>query len=131
MSKTVLPSDFAISESVRAWAEKSAPQVNIDRELETFRDYWWGNGKKMSDWDAVLRNWIRRAPQMGGALYSPQEMELRALTKEFTACNFRRPYAHETPTTYRRAFEERRQHTLPQRDLQCIADLSTAKRMRK
>lgn len=131
MSKTVLPPDFAISECVRAWAEKSAAQVNIDKELDTFRDYWWGNGKKMSDWDAVFRNWVRRAPKMGGALYSPQEMEMRALTKQFTACGFRHAHLHETPTTYRAAFEQSRQHSLPQRDLKCIGDLMTAKRMRK
>jgi hypothetical protein len=131
MSKTVIPSDFSISESVRAWAEKNVPQVNIDKEIETFRDYWLGNGKKMSDWNAVLRNWIRRTPKMGGALYSAEELEMRALMKEFTAQGFRRAYVHETPRAYRTAFEGARTHHLPQRDMKCIGDLSTAKRMRK
>lgn len=131
MSKTSIPADFSISETVRAWAEKSMPQVNIDKELATFVDYWLGNGKKMCNWDAVFRNWIRRAPKMGGALYSPEEMELRSLMKEFTAQGFRRAYVHETARTYRAAFEGARTHHLPQRELKCIGDLSTAKRMRK
>lgn len=128
--KTPILPDFSISESLRAWAQKSMPQVNIDKELETFLDYWLGNGKCMSDWDAVFRNWIRRAPKMGGALYSPLELEMRALMAEYTAQGFRRAYVHETPTTYRAAFEATRVHHLPQRDLKCIADLATSKRMR-
>lgn len=131
MSKTVIPVGFFISPSVRAWAEKSMPQVNIDKELATFVDYWLGNGKKMSNWDAVFRNWVRRTPKMGGAVYSPEELELRALMKEFTAQGFRRAYVHETARTYRSAFEAAHRHHLPQRDLKCIGDLATAKRMRK
>lgn len=105
--------------------------INVDRELQTFTDYWLGNGKAMADWDAVFRNWIRRAPKMGGAMYSPEEMEMRALMKDFTAQGFRRAFLHETARTYRSAFEATRVHHLPQRDLKCIGDLSTAKRMRK
>lgn len=128
---TPIPADFSISEDLRAWAAQKMPQVNIDKEVEVFKDHWLGNGKKMLRWDAVFRNWIRRAPRMGGALYSPEEMELRALMKDFTAQGFRRAYIHETPTTYRAAFAATRVHHLPQRDLKCIGDLDTAKRMRK
>lgn len=131
MSKTSIPVDFSISEELRAWASEKMPQVNIDKEVDVFRDYWLGNGKTMCRWDAVFRNWIRRAPKMGGAMYSPEEMEMRALMKDFTAQGFRRAYVHETPRTYRSAFEQTRIHHLPQRDLKCIGDLSTAKRMRK
>ncbi len=131
MSKSSIPVDFSISEELRLWAAQKMPQVNIDKEVEVFRDYWLGCGKKMLDWDAVFRNWIRRAPKMGGAVYSPDEMEMRALMKEFTAQGFRRAFLHETPRTYRSAFESTRVHHLPQRDLKCIGDLSTAKRMRK
>lgn len=106
------------------------PQVNIDKELATFVDYWLGNGKPMANWDAVFRNWIRRTPKMGGALYSAEELEMRGLMKEFTAQGFRRAYVHETARTYRSAFEAAHRQSLPQRDLKCIGDLTTAKRMR-
>lgn len=131
MSKTVIDPDFSISLDLRAWAEKSVPQVNIDKEMGNFVDHWLGNGKKMADWNAVFRNWMRRAPKMGGSMYSPEEMEIRALMKDFTALGFRRAFTHETARTYRAAFDATKVHVLPQRDMKCVALLSTAKRMRK
>lgn len=134
MSKTVstvIPDGFSISEGVRAWAAKKMPQVNIDKEHEAFVDYWLGNGKKKANWDAVFRTWIRRAPKMGGALYSNEEQEIRALMREFTAQGFRSAFRHETARTYRAAFEATKTHALPQRDMKCIDALATAKRMRK
>jgi hypothetical protein len=129
--KTPIPVDFSISESMRAWAERAVPQVNIDKEHDAFIDYWLAHGKKMSDWAATWRGWMRKAPKMGGALYSPDEIEIRALMREFTAEGFRRAFRHETARTYRAAFEATKTHALPQRDLKCIDDLATAKRMRK
>ncbi len=131
MSKTPIPVDFSISENLRAWAAQKMPQVNIDKEVETFLDHWRGNGKKMQDWNAVFRNWIRRAPRMGGALYTAEEMELRALTREYVPQGFRPPFLYETPRAYHTAFAAKRTHNLPQRDLKCIDALATAKRMRK
>lgn len=131
MSKTSIPVDFSISEKLRAWAEQKVPHVNIDKEHEIFVDYWIGHGTRMASWPATWRVWMRRAPKMGGAVYSPEEMEMRALMKDFTAQGFRRAFVHETARTYRSAFESTRVHHLPQRDLKCIGDLSTAKRMRK
>jgi hypothetical protein len=116
---------------MRAWAEQKMPQVNIDREHENFLDYWRGHGTKMADWSATWRSWIRRAPKMGGALYSADEMELRALMREYVPQGFRLPFQYETPRAYRTAFEAKRTHALPQRDLKCINTLATAKRMRK
>lgn len=63
MGKTLLSKDFVISESVKAWARDKCPNVDLDVELEKFRDYWLACGRKMMDWDATLRNWLRRAPQ--------------------------------------------------------------------
>lgn len=131
MKRSLANSGWVITDELRQWAEKDVPQINVDRELQTFIDHWLGCGKPMANWDAVFRNWIRRAPKMGGAVYSPEEMEMRALMKDFTAQGFRRAFLHETPRTYRSAFESTRVHHLPQRDLKCIGDLATAKRMRK
>ncbi len=131
MSKTSIPVDFSISENLRAWAAQKMPQVNIDKEVETFMDYYRGNGKKMADWNAVFRNWMRKAPKMGGSLYNADEMELRALMREFIPQGFRPPFQYETPRGYRAAFEAKKAHCLPQRDMKCINALATAKRMRK
>lgn len=63
MKKTEIPKDFEITERMREWAREKVPGVDIDSETEKFVDYWLGHGKKMADWTATWRNWMRRAPQ--------------------------------------------------------------------
>lgn len=63
LSKTLLPDEFGISDSMRAWARFKVPQVNIDAEHENFCDYWRAHGKKMADWVACWRVWMRRVPE--------------------------------------------------------------------
>lgn len=75
VGKTLLPDDFCITPQMRTWAAREIPSVDIEREHGRFCDYWWGNGKKMLKWDAVWRNWMRRAPQMGGAM-KPREFSI-------------------------------------------------------
>ncbi len=130
MRRSLRQSGWLLTPELRAWAEKEVPIVNLDREVQTFTDYWLGTGKPMANWNAVFRNWIRRAPKMGGSLYNADEMELRALAREFVPQGFRPPFLYEPPRAYRAAFEAKRTHTLPQRDLKCIDALATAKRMK-
>lgn len=61
--KTALPDDFCITESMREWARTKVPEVDIDAQHELFCDHWRGNGKRMADWTATWRNWMRRAPE--------------------------------------------------------------------
>lgn len=129
MGKSVLPEDFLISAEMRAWAELKTPTVNIDAEHETFCDYWRGCGKKMADWFAVWRNWMRRAPKMGGAVYSPDEVRVRALMKEYTAQGFRRAYVHETSAMYTAAFGAAQLRELPRRDMAPVLQLVAGKRV--
>ena len=68
MAKTLLPDDFGITAAMRDWAREKAPNVDIDREHENFCDYWRAHGKKMADWIATWRMWMRRAPAMKGAV---------------------------------------------------------------
>lgn len=37
--------------------------INLQSEIEVFKDHWKSKGEKRSDWDATLRNWIKRAAQ--------------------------------------------------------------------
>lgn len=66
-----MPKDFGISDPVREWAHEKCPTVNLDQELEKFCDYWHACGKRMMDWDATFRNWLRRVPQFARA--APKE----------------------------------------------------------
>lgn len=74
-TKTLLPKDFSITPEMREWANKRIPSVDIDREHENFSDYWLAHGKAMADWTATWRMWMKRAPQMGGAM-KPREFSI-------------------------------------------------------
>ena len=58
-----LPDDFKPSDAHRELAKNEG--VDLDREFARFVDYWQGEGKPKADWDATLRNWIRRAADDG------------------------------------------------------------------
>jgi hypothetical protein len=63
MPKSLLPADFPITSSMRVWAAAKVPQVDIEEQHEQFCDYWRAHGKKMADWEATWRNWMRRSPE--------------------------------------------------------------------
>ena len=67
MKKQIDPS-FQITTKMREWADIKAPTVDIDLETENFIDYWMAHGKPMADWTRTWQMWMRRAPNMGGAL---------------------------------------------------------------
>lgn len=53
-----------------AWVEQKYPAVDWQAETEEFVDYWIGTGKRMVDWTATWRNWMRRSVKFnrqGGA----------------------------------------------------------------
>lgn len=58
-----VPDDFAIDQPMRAWAAKSAPDVDLDKTLEDFIDYWkavpGAKGVKL-DWVATWRQSMRK-----------------------------------------------------------------------
>ena len=56
-----LPEGWTPNDVLRQWTAKTTPSVDIEEEVERFRDYWRGVGKPMKDWDAVWRNWARRS----------------------------------------------------------------------
>jgi hypothetical protein len=61
---TRIPHDFGISNELREWAAEEIPGFDIDREFLKFRDYWRAQpGQKgvRKEWNAVFRNWMRRA----------------------------------------------------------------------
>ena len=64
---TRIPADFAITDSMAAWAaEKIPPGIDVLEETQRFRDYWTAipgaRGVKL-DWEATWRNWMRKAAE--------------------------------------------------------------------
>lgn len=78
MPKSLLPKDFGLSPQVREWARLKLPQVDLGTELEKFCDYWWGCGRQMLDWDATLKNWLRRS--VPSSPTTPKAIPRRTLT---------------------------------------------------
>lgn len=62
-TKSLLPDTFVVDLDMRAWAQENAPNVDADRELERFSDYWRSKGERRADWTATWRNWMRRAQE--------------------------------------------------------------------
>jgi hypothetical protein len=60
MRSARLPSSFAITDDMRAWAATEAPDVDVDARLDEWMDYWRGVGRPMQDWAATWRNGMRK-----------------------------------------------------------------------
>ncbi len=56
-----LPNDFSLSDSLRSWAIKTAPALNIDQEFEHFTTRCRAKGEMFKDWDHAFRSWIFQA----------------------------------------------------------------------
>lgn len=56
---TRLPSEFEPNPDHHELAASLG--VDLDTQMARFRDYWLGEGKVKADWNATLRNWLRRA----------------------------------------------------------------------
>lgn len=61
---TRLPADWQPEDALKAWAVNERKDLNIEREIASFVDYWIGkagrDGRK-SNWPAAFRNWIRNS----------------------------------------------------------------------
>lgn len=53
-----IPADHPL-DTLRAWARQHTPRVDFDAEMALLRDHEFRDPH--SDWDAVVRNWLRRA----------------------------------------------------------------------
>ncbi|MDA2804574.1 hypothetical protein [Nocardiopsis suaedae] len=57
--QTVIPSDFTLSEQMRAWAAKHTPALDADEATEAFVDHYLSKGELRADWNAAWRSWMR------------------------------------------------------------------------
>jgi hypothetical protein len=53
------PSDFTVTDELKAWASTECPGVDVVAQTKAFRDYEFRNSH--SDWPATWRTWIRKA----------------------------------------------------------------------
>lgn len=62
-----LPADWQPKEADVEKLVASFPNVDIEHETDSFRDYWASRGEARADWDAAFRNWIRKAASFAPA----------------------------------------------------------------
>jgi hypothetical protein len=131
MALSELPHDFSISDSMRAWAEIETPLVNIDREHKKFLNYWIAHRRRMHDWVRTWENWMMRCPQMGGALYTADEIRLKTLTADFVPRGFRAPLNYENSVIYQVQFDawDLKRKQVPLRDVSFVGALVHGKRL--
>jgi hypothetical protein len=71
------PDDFGLTDEMREWASKECPQIDIDRETATFKDYTFATPR--SDWLKTWRNWMRKAKPANGRPLTKYEQSMKAL----------------------------------------------------
>jgi hypothetical protein len=89
------PPDYEPSPGVRLWAQEKHPDIDFEEALEAMRDCEFT--KPHSDWDATLRNWIRKEPQFGPRVVSRRNGHLPdkiAYTAQSALYNLKRRQAN-------------------------------------
>jgi hypothetical protein len=83
-----LPTDWALPEPWREWAEHERPELDLTRTAAAFADYWHGkagkDGRKV-DWAATWRNWVRNERSIPPSRASPQPKHAAAARAIFGA----------------------------------------------
>ena len=69
--KTECPVPFPVSESLKEWARVHVPRLDLSYHTAEFEDYWTAHGKRMANWDATWRNWMRKAMDYKPRLVAP------------------------------------------------------------
>lgn len=65
-SKTLLPADWKPSPAFWSWCDRERFDLgDVARELAALEDWARSNGRRMADWDACARGWVRRSASDG------------------------------------------------------------------
>lgn len=103
-----LPEDFLLTEDTKNFLAREFANIDMEKTLEIFRDKAEADGWMYSNWQAAFRNYVRNAQKYGGVAYKngraedPRWQPILAIAKPY---GFREPSEHETPASYRTAFE--------------------------
>lgn len=107
--ETFLSDDFRLTEKTLEWLEAKSPTLNIDETLEIFRDKAAAKGWVYRDWQAAFRNYVRNGNLYGGLVFRAgraDDPRWKPVLAEAASYGFREPLQHETPASYRTAFQD-------------------------
>lgn len=71
---TRLPEDWQPSENLLQWVYKTAPKLDLAKEVEVFKNYWLAKSGKDAvkiDWERTFQNWIYRTLDFARASPKP------------------------------------------------------------
>lgn len=80
---STVPLKFKIDDSMRSWAAKEVPLVDLDAKLPEFIDFWRGRGDLKKDWVAAWRNGMRKQQEF--ALRDAAKVQPERKVKRFVA----------------------------------------------
>lgn len=112
------PENYELTVGMRSWARETVPGVDMDFECASMKDHEFAKGH--TDWDAVMRNWARKAYRDSKRFQPKQEArndlraaaeasDMRRLVERRTAIgipDFRYPHEGESVAAYRAAQDE-------------------------
>lgn len=78
---TRIRTDWQPSEELHEWATNIRPELNIDRVIEEFKEYWQaatGSRANKADWQATFKTWVRRTKSDTPKTNTQTNLELHA-----------------------------------------------------
>ncbi len=95
------------SPALKKWIDDKFPTLDIDETFELFRDKAEANAWEYASWDAAFRNYLRKALEWGGAVFTCNRIEpgWRDAIHKARKVGFREPGSHESLAVYRSAVE--------------------------
>lgn len=76
--RTLIPEDFSVSPQIVKLAKQNG-WPDPAREIDAFRDHHLAKGSMFLDWEAAFRTWLRRAPQFGKGVRTPEPKPIRSV----------------------------------------------------
>lgn len=84
---TTVPDDFQITASMREWAAKRVPTLDIDYELDNFVDLCQGKGYRNLNWEATWRLFMKGAVESGRGKLLTKTAQYRSGNGKFVSSN--------------------------------------------
>lgn len=105
--KDIEQAGYELSDKMREYFEEKYPNLDPDGTFELFKDNCLANDRVYANWDAALRNYLRKPADWGGFVYKAGmdgDPSWRQLILEARAIGFRDPRPIvESPSAYRQA----------------------------
>jgi len=101
------PEDFKLTERTIETIERDYPTIDIEKTRRKFVLQAEAKGWMYKNWQSAFVNYCDNGERYGGVVYKQgrsQDPRWTPILSEVAPYGFREPYPHETPDSYRTAF---------------------------